>query len=267
MPPINPELVAGVAVATEEWSARVPLRQAALAQIGSVLVLAGIVSVIGLARFDAVTWTLIQGLIAACLGRYMGMDYWWIPIHVLFAPGLVWILAFNLPPAYALSAFCLLASFYWSVSRTRVPLFISSRVATLAVADVLPSDRSFTFLDMGCGLGGVLSSLARVRPLGQYHGIESAPVPFLVSRLRATIGSRRCCVTWGDYGDLDLGRYDVVYAYLSPAAMSDVWRKASSEMRPGSLLISNNFSVPGVQPSSTLSTRAQDGSKLLLWRM
>lgn len=267
MPSTSRELVTGVAIATREWPARVPLRQAVVAQIGAVLVLVAIILIVRLASFDAVTLALIQGFVAASLGRYMGMDYWWIPIHALFAPGLVWALTFDLPPAYALSAFCLLASLYWRVSRTRVPLFLSSRVATLAVADVLPSDRSFTFLDMGCGLGGVISSLARARPLGQYHGIESAPVPFLVSRLRAIIGSRRYCVTWGDYGDLDLGRYDVVYAYLSPAAMSDVWHKASSEMRPGSLLISNSFSVPGVRPALTISTSSQDGSKLLLWRM
>ena len=267
MPSTNRESITGVAMATGKWPARVPLLHAALAQIGAVLVLGGIVSILGPASIDAVALALIQGFVAASLGRCLGMDWWWIPIHALFAPGLLWILTFDLPPAYALSAFCLLASLYWTVSRTRVPLFLSSRDATRSVADVLPSDRSFTFLDMGCGLGGVLSSLARTRPLGQYHGIESAPLPFLVSRLRAIAGSGRLCITWGDYDELDLSRYDVVYAYLSPAAMSEVWRKASSEMRPGSLLISNSFAVPGVPPGLTIPACAQDGSKLLLWHM
>ncbi len=267
MPSTSHESATGVAVATAKWHARVPLRQAALAQIAAVLVVGGIVWGSGFASVDAVALSLIQGIIAASLGRYMGMDCWWIPIHALFVPGLLWMLTFDFPPTYALMAFCLLASLYWTVSRTRVPLFLSSRGATQAVANVLPSDRSFTFLDMGCGTGGVLSSLARTRPSGNYHGIESAPLPFLVSRLRAITGSGRCSVTWGDYGELDLGRFDVVYAYLSPAAMRDVWRKASSEMRPGSVLISNSFAVPGVPPALTISTGASDGSRLLLWRM
>ena len=267
MPPTSRESDTGLALATADWPARVPLRQAALAQIGAVLVLWGMVLVLGRASFDVMTLALIQGFIAAILGRYLGLDWWWIPIHALFAPGLLWTQTFGLPPVYALSAFCLLASLYWTVSRTRVPLFLSSRDATRSVADVLPRDRSFTFLDMGCGLGGVLSSLARTRPLGQYHGIESAPLPFLVSRLRAITGSGRLCITWGDYDELDLSRYDVVYAYLSPAAMSEVWRKASSEMRPGSLLISNSFAVPGVAPGVTIPSCAHDGSKLLLWQM
>lgn len=261
------ELVAGAATVTGRWSARVPLLQAALAQIGAALIVGTMALVLGPARFDALTLILVQGVVAASLGRYMDMDWWWIPIHALFAPGLLWTQTFGLPPAYALSAFCLLASLYCTVSRTRVPLFLSSRDATLAVAEVLPGDRRFTFLDMGCGFGGVLSSLARTRPLGQYHGIESAPLPFLVSRLRAMAGVVRPCITWGDYDELDLGRFDVVYAYLSPAAMSEVWRKAKSEMRPGSLFISNSFAVPGVPSGLTIPTSAQDGSKLLLWRM
>ncbi len=263
----NPERFPGRAALTGRWSARVPLLQAALAQVGAVLVVGVMVLGLGPARFDVLTLALVQGVIAASLGRCIGMDWWWVPIHALFVPGLLWTQEFGLPPSYALGAFFLLASLYWTVSRTRVPLFLSSRDATLAVAELLPRDRRFSFLDMGCGLGGVLSSLQRARPHGQYHGIESAPLPFLVSRLRAMTDVGRRCITWGDYDELDLGRYDVVYAYLSPAAMSEVWRKAKSEMRSGSLFISNSFAVPGVPPELTIPTSGQDGSKLLLWRM
>jgi SAM-dependent methyltransferase len=192
------------------------------------------------------------------------MEAWWLPIHALFVPGLVWTLGFGLPPVYALGAFCLLASLYWGVSRTRVPLFLSSRAAALAVAGLLPQERSFSFLDLGCGLGGVLACLARARPAGRYYGIESAPLPFLLSWLRAALVEQSCRISWGDFRDLDLGRYDVVYAYLSPAAMGDLWRKARREMRSGSLLISNGFAVPGVPPALTVAT---GDSRLLLWRM
>jgi hypothetical protein len=32
-----------------------------------------------------------------------------------------------------------------------------------------------------------------------------------------------------------------VYAFLSPVPMAEVWRKASTELRPGALLVSNSF--------------------------
>ena len=85
--------------------------------------------------------------------------------------------------------------------------------------------------------------------------------------LRAALVAQACRVTWGDFQNLDLVCYDVVYAYLSPAAMPGLWVKASREMRAGSLLISNSFAVPGVPPAFTLATGARAGAMLLLWRM
>jgi hypothetical protein len=257
------------AIPASAYAARVPLVQAAVAQAAASLAVLALTALVpdAAAHSDAMTWALLQGVFAASLGRVLGMNAWWLPMHALFAPGLVWALEFGLPPAYALAAFCVLASVYWGVSRTRVPLFPSSRAAARAVAGLLPRGRSFTFLDLGCGLGGVLAFLARERPAGRYHGIEAAPVPFLLSRLRAALGPQSCRVSWGDFSVLDLGRYDVVYAYLSPAAMSDVWRKARREMRSGSLLISNSFAVPGVPPALTVATGAPGDSSLLVWRM
>jgi SAM-dependent methyltransferase len=270
LPPPSPERAADpVAGLARAYAARVPLLQAAAVQAGAASLILALTALVPAAasNSDAMTWALLQGIVAARLGRGLGMEAWWFPIHALFVPGLVWTLEFGLPPAYALAAFCLLASLYWSVSRTRVPLFLSSRAAALALADLLPQEQSFTFLDLGCGLGGVLASLARALPAGRYHGIESAPVPFLLSRLRAALGRQSCRISWGDYRDLDLGRYDVIYAYLSPAAMGDLWHKASREMRSGSLLISNGFAVQGVPPALTVATGVHGVSRLLLWRM
>jgi len=261
------DAAAGVAGA---YPSRVPLLQAAAVQAAAALLsflLIALAPEAAAMSGDAVIRALLQGIVAAALGRVLGMEAWWMPIHALFAPGLVWTLGLGLPPVYALAAFCMLASLYWGVSRTRVPLFLSSRAAAQAVAGLLPRERDFTFLDLGCGLGGVLASLARARPAGCYHGVESAPLPFLLSWLRAALGPRSCRVSWGDFHDLDLSRYDVVYAYLSPAAMRDLWQKAKREMRSGTLLISNSFAVPGVAPVVTVATGARDEGRLLLWCM
>lgn len=271
LPPPSPERVADAAAGPAlAYPARVPLAQAAAAQTGASMVILGLMALIPAlagAGSNPMNLALLQGIVAARLARGLGMDAWWLPIHALFVPGLVWTLGFGLPSAYALGAFCLLASFYWGVSQTRVPLFLSSRAAAQAVADLLPRERDFAFLDLGSGFGGMLAYLARARPAGRYYGVESAPVPFLLSRLRAVLRAQSCHISWGDFRDLDLGRYDVVYAYLSPAAMGGLWQKASREMRSGSLLISNGFAVPGVSCALTLATRAPGDARLLLWRM
>jgi hypothetical protein len=43
-----------------------------------------------------------------------------------------------------------------------------------------------------------------------------------------------------------------VYAFLSPVPMAEVWRKASTELRPGALLVSNSFPVEGVEPEQVI---------------
>lgn len=274
MPAPNTEPTAGaVAGSAGAYRARVPLLQAAAAQLAaSLLVLALLALTVpgsdaAAGNGNAMAWAMLQGIVAASFGRALGMEAWWLPMHLLFVPGLVWTPGFGLPPVYALGAFFLLASLYWGVSRTRVPLFPSSRAAARAVANLLPQQRGFSFLDLGCGLGGVLACLARARPAGRYYGIEAAPLPFLLARLRAALAAQSCRIIWGDFRDLDLSQYDVVYAYLSPAAMGELWRKARREMRCGSLLISNGFAVPGVPPASTVATGAAGDSRLLLWRM
>lgn len=270
MPPRpNVEARAEVGVAGA-YPARVPLLRAAAVQVAAALACFILITLARNAlpmKAELMSFALLQGVVAAGLGRLLGMEVWWLPIHAMFAPALVWALGLALPPVYALAAFCLLASLFWGVSRTRVPLFLSSHAAAQAVAELLPRERSFSFVDLGCGLGGVLASLARTRPAGRYHGIESAPVPFLLSWLRAALAAQSCRISWGNCHDLDLSRYDIVYAYLSPAAMPELWQKARREMRPGALLISNSFAVPGVPPHRTVATGARVEDRLLLWRM
>ena len=271
LPLPSPERVIDAAAESAgEYPVRVPLLRAAAAQAAAfllILALKALDPAAAAANGDAMAWAWVQGIVAARLGRGLGMETWWLPIHALFVPTLVWMLGLGLPPLYSLGAFFLLASVYWGVARTRVPLFLSSRAAARAVAELLPQERSFTFIDLGSGLGGILSCLARVRPQGRYYGIESAPVPFLLSRLRQALWVQSYQVSWGNFQNLDLGRYDVVYAYLSPAAMTGLWDKARREMRTGSLLISNSFAVPGVPPAFMVATGARDSSRLLLWRM
>lgn len=264
----NIEGAAGAAFAGR-YPARVPLAQAAVAQAAAALLVLVVAVLVPEAaqNGDAMTWALLQGIVAASLARVLGMDIWWLPIQALFAPGLVWTLGYGLPPAYALAAFFALASVFWGVSHTRVPFFLTSRAAARALAKLVPRDEGFAFIDLGCGIGGVLASLARARPRGRYHGIEAAPLPFLLSWLRSALGPHACRIRWGDLGGVDLGRYDVVYAYLSPAAMGHLWRKARREMRHGSLLISNSFEIPGVAPTASVAIGAPGEGKLLLWRM
>ena len=123
-------------------------------------------------------------------------------------------------------------------------------------------------MDLGSGIGGILTHLAGVRPDGRYYGVEAAPLPFLWSWLRIRLGGYgNCQVTWGSLCDCNLAQYDVVFAYLSPVPMNALWHKAKQEMRPGSIFISNTFAVKDQPPHETVMVDDLHHSTLFLWRM
>jgi len=219
-------------------------------------------------------FALLCGLLAASLSRLAGLARWWLPIQLLFAPALILMLALNIPPGFFLAAFLILLALYWSTFRTQVPLYLSSQKVWRALEGLLPDAKTgFRFIDLGSGLGGVLTHLASARPDGHYSGVESAPLPFLWSWLRVRLGGyRNCKVHWGSIWDgsleaCNLAQYDVVFAYLSPVPMERLWRKARAEMRPGTVFISSTFTVPDQAPQQTIQVDDLHRSTLLIWRM
>lgn len=216
-------------------------------------------------------FALFCGLTAMAFSYFAGLARWWLIIQLLFAPALVLALALYLPPGIFLAAFIIMLAMYWSTFRTQVPLYLSSNKVWQALENFLPSAKTgvnFKFIDLGSGLGGVLTHLANVRPDGQYTGVESAPLPFLWSWLRIRLGGHdQCQVHWGSLWNCNLGQYDVVFAYLSPVPMKRLWQKARAEMRPGSIFISSTFTVPDLLPHETVKVSDLHQSTLLIWRM
>ncbi|WP_229467265.1 cyclopropane-fatty-acyl-phospholipid synthase family protein [Massilia sp. Mn16-1_5] len=206
---------------------------------------------------------LLQGLFAAILTWRWRLASWWIAIGLLFAPALYAANGLALPSWLFLAVFLFMLVLYWSTFRTQVPYYPSGKSAWAAVAGQLPQGREVKLIDIGSGLGGLVLDLAR-RPGVQATGIELAPLPWLASWLRARLSGSPAVFIRGDYELLEFGAYDAVFAYLSPAAMTALWRKAKREMRPGSMLMSYEFTVSEASPSMSLYLQ-DTGRTLYIW--
>lgn len=206
--------------------------------------------------------SLSVGISASLVAWLWKLPSWWRLINLLFVPGLWLALGAEIDTGWYLAGFILLAVTSLGAVRTRVPLFLSSTQATAALARELPPNA--TFIDLGCGLGGPLSHLAQLRPDVHLQGVEAAPLNWLIARLRL---GKRASIHLGSLWEADLSKFDVVYAYLSPAPMAHLWDKAKAEMRSGSLFISNSFPVPGVLPSETIELHDLSHARLLVWRL
>ena len=97
-------------------------------------------------------------------------------------------------------------------------------------------------------------------------GVEYSPLTWAIGWLRTR---RLKNVEWR-YADLwstPLGKYDVVYAFLSPAPMPELWRKVQAEMPAGSLFVSNSFAVPDVTPSEIVEVGDGRQTQLYCYRL
>lgn len=219
-------------------------------------------------QFAPLFFALICGTLAATLSQIIGLARWWLLIQFFFAPFLVLMLALNIPPVVFLIAFVIMLVVYWSTFRTQVPLYLSSNKVWQALETKLPAEQSFTFIDLGSGIGGVLTHLAQTNPSGRYHGVEAAPLPYVWSWLRIKFGNhKQCSVRWGSLWNINLSHYDVAFAYLSPVPMDALWNKAKQEMRPGSIFISNTFEVRDYPPQETITVEDLHHSALYIWHM
>lgn len=240
-----------------------------LAQLAALLL--SLVGVVPVAEYLGISLSflgnaLLAGVLAALVGRAVGLSPWWLPINLAFWPAIALSYSLTIQPVWFLVGFGLLLAVYWSVLRSRVPLYLTGSKALGALACFLPAGQPFRFVDLGAGTGTVLRRLAVVRPEGAYLGIESAPLPFLAAYLFAAISPGNWRMRWGNFWRADLGEYDVIYAYLSPTPMADLLSKLRAEMKSGALFISNTFALPGVPPAETAELPDIHRSTLYLYR-
>lgn len=207
-------------------------------------------------------WAGSCAVLAAVLAGWLHDGGWWRLIHLFFPLAALAALQLDWPSWAWLLAFALTVLVYGAVWRTRVPLYLSNDKALSLLAERVP--KGGTLLDLGGGTGTVLAWFGRHRPDVRTVGVEAAWLPWLIGRVRLWGSSAR----WlrGDLQAQSLAGYDVVYAYLSPAAMGTLWRKVEAELDDAALFVSNTFEIPDQPPAERLAVGDWKGSELLLWR-
>lgn len=208
-------------------------------------------------------WAMLtQSAFALGFSRYLGMPSWWQWIHALFPLAVFTMLQMAIPTHIYFIGFIVTLALYWSVHRTQVPFYPSFPATWRAVLALMQKQallaqktsliNSIRVIDIGSGLGDLPMYLAKHRPQDQVLGIEIAPLPYIISVCRTWLTRSRAEMLLGDYHQHHFFQFDMVFAYLSPAAMPALWQKAKHEMRKGSVLVSSEFPVPNVRATEII---------------
>ena len=163
----------------------------------------------------------------------------WIWIFIILAGGL-----FALKIIYALSIVLVLpvtqGALYVSTSRAKISAFINA----------VPMTAGQMLVDLGCGDGRVLRE-AQKRYGVRTVGYEINPLAYLKARL-FSFGSNKIKIRRQNFWEADLSDADVVFCYLYPDVMKRLATKLAAGLKPGAIIVSSNFSLPGLVPSRVI---------------
>ncbi len=214
---------------------------------------------------DIWLWIMLQGVMSAAVSYLFKQPTWWRWIHLTFPPALWLGITQTLIPAWVFGAIALLLALVFSnVWRERVPLYLSNEATQTALV-TLAQEKQVTFaIDLGAGLGGVVRALAGagIKTLG----VEASPI--LVA-LAAWLGRNlpQAQMVRGDIWQTDISQADLVYVFLSPVPMPDIWHKACKEMKAGAWLVSNSFAITDIEPEEVWELSDARQTQLWLYRI
>ena len=151
--------------------------------------------------------------------------------------------------------FCLKLAYVLStavvLSATQGALYVStSRVRISAFLDAVPMKAGQLLVDIGCGDGRVLRQVRR-RYEVRAVGYELNLLAYVKAKLLC-FGRKNIQIRWRNFWTVDLSEADVVFCYLFPDVMRNLAAKLKSDLKPGAVVVSCNFHLPGFSPERVL---------------
>jgi hypothetical protein len=163
----------------------------------------------------------------------------WIWIFILLTAGL-----FVLKISYVLSTALVLPI-------TQGALFVSSsRVRVAAFLDAVPMQTGQLLIDIGCGDGRVLRMVSKCYG-ARAIGYEVNPMAYIKARLLC-MGDKNIQIRYKNFWNEQLTAADVLFCYLYPDVMKRLSDKLRSDLKPGTVVASCNFALPGFQSQKVL---------------
>jgi len=163
----------------------------------------------------------------------------WLWIFIILAGGL-----FALKISYVLCTALVLPI-------TQGALFVSSsRVRVAAFIDAVPMHTGQLLIDIGCGDGRVLRKASKCYG-AKAIGYEVNLMAYIKARLLC-LGDKNIQIKWKNFWKENLAGADVVFCYLYPDVMKRLSDKLRSDLKPGTVVASCNFALPGFQSEKIL---------------
>ena len=145
----------------------------------------------------------------------------------------------------------------------------SSAKAKSRMLESIPLDTKGIIYELGSGWGSIALPLSSRFPNCIIRAYEISPIPWLVS---VTINylfnsNKNLIIHRKDFYNCSLQDASVVVCYLYPGAMNKLKFKFETELKPGTIIISNTFAIPGWTPNSVYELNDIYKTKIYLYKL
>jgi len=122
--------------------------------------------------------------------------------------------------------------------------------------------KGMTVYDLGCGDGRLLIKAEKKYGI-KGIGYDNAPLAYISAQINKWINNSKIEIHAKNFFKVSLKDADAIYLYLTPEVQKKLSKKILKECKPGTLIISNTFHLPGVEPLKTIPKNKKNRTKTI----
>jgi len=134
--------------------------------------------------------------------------------------------------------------------KTGAPPMPSSFGAARHISRLIPKSDKHTVIEVGAAWGHLAFPLALSHPASTIRAIEISPLPWLFMKfLEKLFRITNMRIERRNMFDISFRDADAIVCYLHSELLDELRPKFEAELRPGSLVVSNTYEIPGWTPT------------------
>lgn len=146
----------------------------------------------------------------------------------------------------------LLIEFYHIIFCGYAPFIPTGRKAISAAVENIKLPENAVVYELGCGHAGFLRELRKKYPQAELIGVEYNFFPYLIGQIQNSLSGSKIKFIKKNFFKVDFSRADAIYCFLSIRSMAQLESKFKSECKPGTQIISYNFTLPNYAPDKVV---------------
>src|SRR3989344_5469556 len=136
---------------------------------------------------------------------------------------------------------------------TNVPYVPIPGYVVEEIKKTIPLKKGDVLYDLGSGDGRIVHKMAASYPEAQTIGVEKAPLPYLLSRLRSLFHPLPNTKTlFKSFAHVPLDDATHIYIYLFPEVVQKLLVRFEKELKPGTKVVSCDFPFKTKEPASKI---------------